>query len=491
MDAASTFSSEFPSVLDTDSLAPSAYQAAMFHLRQGLQAVYDLLPGTESTRKQEQSELIALLKQVIQLLHIQFAPTDETSGERRFGDVLRQHRDEAGLTQEQVAAFSSLSLSLVRKLEQGSMYPSRNALLALCTVPDLKLVPNEITTLPATREQGHRLAPNWYVSPGFDSVSMLTEFTNQINGGGGAIEQTHAYLDHKSALDWIQLCNMPRYQAWRDCFPHEETAARIREVVGRAGLDVIALGPGDGKTEVQLVRSIVADWERPNLRFYLLDASQPLLGRAFRHAIDAFDDQPGVFVCGIQGNFHHLPRYLQLHYTPARSHRRRIYTLIGCTLGNLEHEPQFFRHALAGAAPNDLLLFDAEFAFTDSSDPKEIRLRDPAFGSSLDDHQRWLGGPILRYCREAQSVSLSLGLDTDRPLPGSYGIQFLAKVQLLGGQSKEFCMWQVRRYQPQSLVDCLRGLGWQHVGLMPFRGSKTRPRGVFLFQKQLPKETRS
>ena len=61
------------------------------------------------------------------------------------------------------------------------MYPSRNALLALCTVPDLKLVPNEITTLPATREQGHRLAPNWHVSPGFDSVSMLTEFTNQIN----------------------------------------------------------------------------------------------------------------------------------------------------------------------------------------------------------------------------------------------------------------------------------------------------------------------
>ena len=264
------------------------------------------------------------------------------------------------------------------------MYPSRNALLALCTVPDLKLVPNEITTLPATREQGHRLAPNWHVSPGFDSVSMLTEFTNQINGGGGAIEQTHAYLDHKSALDWIQLCNMPRYQAWRDGFPHEETAARIREVVGRAGLDVIALGPGDGKTEVQLVRSIVADWERPNLRFYLLDASQPLLGRAFRHAIDAFDDQPGVFVCGIQGNFHHLPRYLHLHYTPARSHRRRIYTLIGCTLGNLEHEPQFFRHALAGAAPNDLLLFDAEFAFTDSSDPKEIRLKDPAFGSTSD-----------------------------------------------------------------------------------------------------------
>ena len=160
--------------------------------------------------------------------------------------------------------------------------------------------------------------------------------------------------------------------------------------------------------------------------------------------------------------------------------------LLGCTLGNLDHEPHFFQHALSGAAPGDLLMFDVEYAFTDSSNPKEIREKDPAFGSSLDDHERWLGGPIMRYCREAQNVTVSLGLDTNRPLVGSYGIQFLAKVQLLGGQTKEFCMWQVRRYQPQGLIDCLRGLGWQHVGLMPFRGSKTRPRGVFLFQKQLP-----
>ncbi len=487
MQAEPAIQTEFPSLRAADTQEPSPYQAALFHLRQGLQALTDLSPGRSRGKRQARDELVALQKQVLQLLHLDFAPDTESISGRPFGEALRQHRDESGFTQEQLAEHAGLSASLIRKLEQGSKLPTRDTLLRLCSVPELKLIPQEISTLPAIRERSYRLAPNWYVPPGFDSMKMLSEFTSQINGGGGAIEQTHVYLDHKSALDWIQLCNMPKYQAWRDCFPHEDTAACIRSVVEQAGLDLIALGPGDGKTEVQLVRSILSDGERANIRLYLLDASQPLLGRAFRHAMDSFDDLPGMFVCAIQGNFHHLPRYMQLHYTPARSHRRRIYMMLGCTLGNLEHEPHFFQHAMSGAAPGDLLMFDVEYAFTESTNPSEIREKDPAFAAPVsEDVQRWLSGPIQRYCRDAHNVTMSLVLDVNRPLAGSYGIQFVAKVQLLGGQTKEFTMWQVRRYQPQSLVDCLRGLGWQHIGLMPFRGSKTRPRGVFLFQKQLP-----
>lgn len=486
MQEESAFSSEFPSVLTSDTPEPSGYQAALAHLRQGLLLLHDLEAGEDAAKRSAQRELVILQKHMIQLLHLHFSPTSETDNTRPFGEVLRQHRDEAGLTQDQLASFSGLSLSLVRKLEQGSKIPTRSALLALCSVPDLKLVPQEITTLPAVREASHRLAPNWYVSPGFDSVRMLNELSSQLGGGGGTIEQSYVYLDHKSASDWIQLCNHPDYvMRIRESFPHAETAARVRELLGQVGLDLIALGPGDGQTEVRLLQSILGETRRPDIRFYLLDVSQPLLSRAFGHAMDVFNDVPGVFVCGIQGNFHHLPRYMQLHYTPARSHRRRVYVLLGNTLGNLEHEPLFFRHSLAGAAPHDLLVFDVDFGFTDSMDEKEIRRRDPAFGHPVaDQNQRWLGGPIRRYCPDVQDVSFELGLDLARPLSGSYGIQFLATAHLLGGQTKEFCMWQVRRYHPQSLIDCLSVLGWQYAGQFPFRGPKTRPRGVFLFQKR-------
>jgi hypothetical protein len=48
-------------------------------------------------------------------------------------------------------------------------------------------------------------------------------------------------------------------------------------------------------------------------------------------------------------------------------------------------------------------------------------------------------------------------------------------------------MIQARRYEPNSVIRCLRKFGWESLGMFPFTGSETRPRGLFLFQKQLPK----
>ena len=152
MEVESAFSSEFPTVLADDTLAPSPYQAALFHFRQGMQALCSLAPGAEPRRRAARDELISMLRDVLKLLHLHFAPESEDIATRPFGDVLRQHRDEAGLTQEQLADYAGVSLSLLRKLEQGSKEPSRSSVLALCSVPDLKLVPQEITTLPAVRE---------------------------------------------------------------------------------------------------------------------------------------------------------------------------------------------------------------------------------------------------------------------------------------------------------------------------------------------------
>ena len=68
----------------------------------------------------------------------------------------------------------------------------------------------------------------------------------------------------------------------------------------------------------------------------------------------------------------------------------------------------------------------------------------------------------------------------------SYGLQFIATVGLPGKRTKEFCMAQSRRYEPKSVVQCLRSLGWESLGVFNFTGSETRPRGLFLFRKQFP-----
>jgi hypothetical protein len=355
-------------------------------------------------------------------------------------------------------------------------------------VAELKLVPPEVTTLPVAREHSHRSAPNWYMSPGFDSVTMMSELNQQINGSGGTIEQTYVYLDPQSALDWIStlqlaaLCSCDsREFALRGC------CQEAHELIGGAGIDLIALGPGDGKSEVRLAQQIHEECERPNMRFYLLDASQPLLSRAFKHAVDTFSDEPGIFVCGIQGNFHHLPRYAQLHYTPSALASQAGLHDAWQHHRNIENEPQFFQSAFSGAAPGDILLFDVDYAFATSGDPDEIRSKDPASKPVRDEHQRWLGGPIKRYCQDAQSVDFSIRLDTNRPLTW----QLRAPVYRDGKLPRQAHQRVLHGMSPAlratALIRCLRGFGWDNVGVFPFTGSESRPRGLLMFRKQLPK----
>jgi uncharacterized SAM-dependent methyltransferase len=99
------------------------------------------------------------------------------------------------------------------------------------------------------------------------------------------------------------------------------------------------------------VQNIVARMELPDLRLYLLDISQPLLSEGFKHAADVLYNQHGVSYFAMQANFHHMDRYTQLHYTPERSHRRRLVTMLGGTLGNLDNEPKFFKYNLIGCHP--------------------------------------------------------------------------------------------------------------------------------------------
>ncbi|MFO0572730.1 MAG: L-histidine N(alpha)-methyltransferase [Polyangia bacterium] len=489
---------EFPTLISSDNSVTTAFVAALYHLRQALGAILALPVTNSSERHMAQEQLRDLVSTALPVLHVFFSdvPEEGSDGEGgaatdrpvpsglRFCDRLRLHREAAGLTQADLAQLSGLSRSLVRRLEQGSLSPSRGALVSLCAVPELRLVPAMLRDLSAGGR--YPVSPNWYVPPGFDSVQMLGELAQQLNGGSGSIEQTYVYLDHQSASDWIALSNEPDYVArFRDRMPLDAVAQRVHQAIGGAGLDVVALGPGDGRSEVRLVQHLLSTSADPSIRLYLLDASQPLLGSAFRHAMDTLADQRGVFVCAIQGSFHHLPRYLQLNYMPQSSHRRRLYTLLGGTLGNLESEPQFFQNGLAGSAPGDLLVLDMLPAYGSPDQPEALWQKDPTLrGEVSPAYRKFLGGPIRRYCPGVDDIRFSWRLDVHRPILGSYGLEIIAEVAQSGQPRRSLSVYRSRRYEPSGLVQCLRRMGWVLLGDLPF-GASDRPARMLLFQRRM------
>ena len=260
--------------------------------------------------------------------------------------------------------------------------------------------------------------------------------------------------------------------------PLQQAAREVRDSIGRAGLDVVALGAGDGKQEVRLVQHLLATGEREtagDVRLYLLDISQPLLSAAYQYAAEHVGSQ-GVYVCAIQGNFHHWPQYTQLHHAPERAHRRRLVVMLGNTVGNLDNEARFFQHTLTGLVPGDLLLMDVGLAFGSPDQPEEIKRSDRALSTGFQGaYQEWLSGPLERYCVGAKSVSLRPSLDLRSAIPGSYAIDALATVKLENGKQRRFSVFRFKRYDPERLGEVLRHLGWELLLSVPFGVEATHP----------------
>jgi hypothetical protein len=106
-------------------------------------------------------------------------------------------------------------------------------------------------------------------------------------------------------------------------------------------------------------------------------------------------------------------------YSPAKGRRRRIYTMLGNTLANLDNEPRFFRHCMSHCEPGDLLIFDMRCrqAPLDAS-IEEIRKADYALSRPFSKtHAEWLGTPIRMHCPDLLSCEFAMDLDTHCPIP--------------------------------------------------------------------------
>lgn len=411
-----------------------------------------------------------------------------------FGLLLRDKRNAAGFSRVQLARKAKLSDATIKFLETGKHPPSRATLIRLIGVAELKLtwadapgqhrppVDDRAEELEASEVLGEL---NCFITPNYDSVRMVMDLGKFLNGAGGHVEQTNAYLDHQSAAAYMAMCQQSAVaSSIRASTPLAAAAQRIVGETGASGLNVVALGAGDATLEVRLVQHLLEDASAPNIELCLLDISQPLLNSAYRHALDTLGERPNVSVWAMQCNFHHLPLHTQLFYMPARLRRRRVFCMLGGTLANLDDEPRFFEHSLLCCSPGDLLLLDMQVARGSTDNPEEIQRRDKTLAAGVAPaHATWLAGPIWRHCKDVLQVDFNWRLQTQCPVPGSYALDAVATVQSRGRADRNFSVFRFRRYDPDKLAECLAGLGWDQVWGAPFGGVE-QPACLRLFCKR-------
>lgn len=486
--------------VSADKLA-QALQAHLLASTQLMQRFIQSQPADDQAKwKRPLSQLQTTLQMVHKACPSETLPQESLTGDevldparlQEFSQLVISLRSAAGLSRRELSVLSGLSEKTIYNVEEGDTMPTHATVLRLLAVKELGLTTEQVPwQQKSTLDVGS--SPNCWIAPGYEPLKLFAELFEVLNGPGGAVEQTFVYLDPQSAINWYELCNQSYYATkYRARLPLDAVAQRALELTGHGRLDVVGLGSGDGKQECRLVEQLL-DWadetKRPaDLRLYLLDVSQPLLSAAYQHAAQTLGRRRSVSVQAIQGNFHHWPRYTQLHHAAERGNRRRLISLIGGTIGNLENEARFFQHTLVGLAPDDLLLLDVLIAAADPQNPDEIRRKDPALSSGPSaEHRKWLTGPLLRYCQDLESVELKYALGGPCTVPGSYAIDVIATVELRDRQSRRFALHRFKRYDPKRLADMMRHLGWALEAEVPYGPDPSSPAAsAMLFRKLAP-----
>lgn len=293
------------------------------------------------------------------------------------------------------------------------------------------------------------------VLTGYDWLRQLRERDAFLRGSGGVLRQHQAYLDPTSALAYTTCRTRWREAAeLRAALPIVQLAQHIADEVGRCPLQLLGLGAGDGSTELALALRLLALTGTRPLDLYLIDLSVPLLCLA-QERIAALGPPP-LRLRLVAGDL----RELCLALPPPRARGRRIFTLLGGTLADLEDEARFLRHELSRAVPGDLLVLDVEPAVAPIEQLEEIRAREPLVGADLPPLVAdWLVGP-LRRARPETHMGCTIELDRHLTLPQSYALSVVATLPVEERPPQRFVLYQFKRYDPGKLVACLERWGW-------------------------------
>ena len=407
---------------------------------------------------------------------------------QQLAKLVKQRRESLYLTQRELSKRAGVCERTIKNIERLEVSPSRDTVVRLLEVEELGLTWPDVLGEPPKQEPdlSSDSRYNCFIPHGYDSVRMVQQLWQMLSGPGGHVEQTFVYLEHRSAIAYLTMGHEPAYVSrYRAIFPLAELAQRAVTLCGEAPLKVIALGPGDGNLEVRFVQQLLSESKSPDIELVLFDISQPLLNTAYQHALDTFGEQSPVHTLMIQGNFHDLASYPQVSYSPAKGRRRRIYTMMGNTLANLDNEPRFFRHCMSHCEPGDLLILD-------------IRSRQAPLGASSDEirqsdyglcrpfskaHSDWLGTPIRMHCPDLVSCEFSMDLDMHCPIPGSYALEAVATIKTKDQRMRRFSMARIKSYDQQQLCETLARFGWECLRSLPIGPQDRAPLAMLLVKR--------
>lgn len=327
-----------------------------------------------------------------------------------------------------------------------------------------------------------------------DQVGLFNAWKQKINSHGGYLDQTYAFLEPQSGLDWLDLATHTQYfGAWHEGFPAAWAAQAIKSQLKSVGrgepevLEVLALACGDARKDCQVVEALVELMPKVHgFLFDLLDVNSLLLDHALKYAHNLFRDEPRVKPISILGDMYQLNLYNEFFASGCPPATPRVVLLIGATIGSLTDEIAFLQHTLKSMEKGTLLLVDYTLVFGDPERPTELMEHEPYFSKNfpakwLKAMERLYLGPFRRNKEGIREAVFRPALEMHRVhIPNSYRIELYADLLMEDGQKQSFGVQRIKRYQSESFINAVEATGWNAICGKRFATN----REIYLFSKQ-------
>lgn len=198
-----------------------------------------------------------------------------------------------------------------------------------------------------------------YIGSGYVTEDAKIEIARTIERGK-VLPTVYAYLTSSGYHNWVRLTDDQSYDYYRDSLAlitktADDLVAKIKTAVGTDELDLISLGPGDGRKDVVLLRALTKVFDTDALYYYPFDVNSSMISHAMK-AIVKVTRLRKVKVKAILADFDSLPEFSGIYqYRKAPN----VLSLIGNTLGNLPEDKAFVEQLYNNAmGEGDLLLLE-------------------------------------------------------------------------------------------------------------------------------------
>jgi transcriptional regulator with XRE-family HTH domain len=366
-----------------------------------------------------------------------------------------------GLTRAEVSRRSGVTPDTLRQLEQGRTLPGVDTAERIAVALDLD--------------------PRWFVygrgretvartmiaTAGYDPIQMCSELSAALSVHNGVLHHSYKYLDPAGAVQWTQLLTDQGFSAVIEAVPLASLVEKLALALNGQPYDFWALGAGTAQTELSLMARLLAKKQR-EAQVFLVDVSQPLLTAALLNVERILPKKYPVPVTGFLGDFNH---FASIGLLPGVG-RRRILTMFGYTLSNLDNEVRFLRRSLSWVEKDDILVLDVPMAVGQTDEA--IQKKDPALshrraGQWSDLLDQFLTGPIRRHLPEVKSISVTAQLDRrSSVVPGSYAVEHVAVVKLADAQVRRYSIGYSKRYELEGFTQLMKQEGWSTLFTMEY-----------------------